>query len=110
MIGATNMNPQLGFKGLPQYLRRATLDSINAKGLTDIIKDAGLKSGNIIKTSPIKVLKNNEKIFNMRGQITEQGAKLLQKEYGAKTCVELRDALAKTYKDYKGDGILDMII
>ncbi len=110
MINSIN---SVNFKALPKYLRGAKIETLNAKGLTDIIRDAGKKSGIDIKTYPKRVFKNNGKIFDSTGKITQEGVELLKEEYGYEidTCGQLRDALAEGYKRYDGqDGILDMIV
>ena len=111
-INSVNSNSGTNFTGLPQYLRRASVEVLNTKGLSDVIKDAGVKAGIVIETYPKKVFKGNAKIFDGAGQITKKGADMLKTEYGLKkgTCAELRDALAQGYKGYNGDGILDVII
>ena len=109
MINSIN---SINFKALPKYLRGAKIETLNAKGLTDIIKDAGKKADVKIKTWPKRVYENNYKIFDSSGKITQEGVEYIREEFGEiETCRELRDALAEVYKKYKGqDGILDMIV
>ena len=109
MIGSISSN--FSFTGLPQYLQRAKVDSLNSRGLSDIIKDAGEKAGYVVRTSSGKVFKNNSKLFDEAGKITKEGVDLLSKEYDLTkgTCTELRDNLAKMYKKYP-DGIFDVLV
>jgi len=104
------MISQIGFTGLPTTLWRRQLNGLTPNELRIVIKDAAQEAGIKINTTGAKVRKNNNKLFGASKVITDEGARMLQGEYGATTARELRDALKNSYKKYQGDGIFDMII
>lgn len=102
---------QVSFTGLPPHLWGRTVNGLTPRELTVIINDA-VKTAKIknFETTAKEVLINNRVAFGPGKVISDRGAQMLLQEYGAKTARQLRDALAKTYRGFNGDGILDMII